>query len=80
VYTIDQLIEDPHVCDRDILFEVPDEEMGTVTMHAVTPRLSRSPGSVRMPAPALGEHTAELLERVGITGEALECLRAAGAA
>ena len=31
-------------------------------MHNVVPRLSATPGAMRMPAPALGEHTREVLE------------------
>ena len=39
-------------------------------MAGVPVRLSRTPGSVRTPAPALGEHTAEALhELLGISAE-----------
>ena len=66
VYAIDQFIEDPHVIARKIVVEMPDKEMGSIPMHAVVPRLSESPGAIRRPAPELGEHTAELLERIGV--------------
>ncbi len=66
VYDIAQFMEDPHVRAREILVDLPDAQMGTIPMHAVVPRLSGSPGAIRRPAPELGEHTAEVLLRVGL--------------
>ena len=54
VYDIDQLMDDPHVQARGVLVEAPDAEAGSVVMHNVVPRLSETPGSLRLPAPALG--------------------------
>jgi crotonobetainyl-CoA:carnitine CoA-transferase CaiB-like acyl-CoA transferase len=65
VYDIDQLMDDPHVQDRGVLVEVPDADAGSVVMHNVVPRLSGTPGSLRLPAPALGEHTREILAAIG---------------
>jgi crotonobetainyl-CoA:carnitine CoA-transferase CaiB-like acyl-CoA transferase len=56
VLSVDQLMKDRHVTEREVLVDVPDEELGSVTMHNVFPRLSRTPGSIRTPAPRLGEH------------------------
>ena len=66
VYDIDQFLADPHVQARQIVVDVPDKDMGTLPMHAVVPRLSASPGVLRRPAPELGEHTAEVLARLGV--------------
>jgi crotonobetainyl-CoA:carnitine CoA-transferase CaiB-like acyl-CoA transferase len=65
VYDIDQLMDDPHVQARGVLVEAPDAEAGSVVMHNIVPRLSDTPGSLRTPAPALGEHTREILEAIG---------------
>jgi crotonobetainyl-CoA:carnitine CoA-transferase CaiB-like acyl-CoA transferase len=73
IYDIDQFVADPHVRERQVLVEVPDEEIGSVTMHNIIPRLSATPGTMRRPAPA--QHTAEVLARLGITGADLEALR-----
>ncbi len=78
IYDIDQFLEDPHVQARQIIVDLPDREMGTVAMHNVVPRLSDSPGTIRVPAPELGEHTAEILGRLGIDAGRLEALRAGG--
>ena len=51
------------------------EEMGRVPMHNIVPRLEASPGRLRRPAPKLGEHTAEVLARIGIAGADLARLK-----
>jgi len=65
VYDIDQFIADPHVVARGIVTELPDDEMGSIPMHAVVPRLSATPGEIRTPAPALGEHNDVILGGLG---------------
>ena len=78
VYDIDQFVADRHVQERQIVVDLPDEELGSVTMHNVVPRLSTTPGALRRPAPKLGEHTAEILARVGIAAADLARLRTEG--
>jgi crotonobetainyl-CoA:carnitine CoA-transferase CaiB-like acyl-CoA transferase len=78
VYDIDQFVADPHVVEREIVVALPDPEMGTVPMHNVVPRLSATPGKIRHPAPALGEHSAEVLGSIGCSAARLEELAAAG--
>jgi crotonobetainyl-CoA:carnitine CoA-transferase CaiB-like acyl-CoA transferase len=48
-------------------------------MHAIVPRLSATPGPWRRPAPALGEHTDEVLAEAGFDTVAIATLRAEGA-
>src|SRR5712664_3327723 len=66
VYDIDQFMADPHVIAREILVDLPDDAMGHLPMHNVIPRLSATPGRLRRPAPALGEHSAEILGTLGL--------------
>jgi len=56
VLSVDQLMQDEHVVEREVLVNMPDEELGGVLMHNVFPRLSRTPGSIRSSGPAVGEH------------------------
>ena len=56
VLAVDELMKDRHVLERQVLVDVPDPDIGSVTMHNVFPRLSRTPGSIRTAAPSLGEH------------------------
>lgn len=66
IYDISQIVADPHFAQRAILADYPDAEMPTLPMHHVVPRLGATPGSIRTPAPALGEHNRSLLAEVGV--------------
>jgi crotonobetainyl-CoA:carnitine CoA-transferase CaiB-like acyl-CoA transferase len=43
-------------------------------------RFERTPGGIRTPAPALGEHTDAVLSEAGLTAEEITALRASGIA
>jgi len=63
VYDIAQLLADPHVRFRGMVVDVPDraDPGGRPTpMHAVIPRLDRTPGEIRWPGPALGAHNDQI--------------------
>jgi crotonobetainyl-CoA:carnitine CoA-transferase CaiB-like acyl-CoA transferase len=75
VYDIEQFLADPHVRAREIVVELPDEQMGSVPMHAVVPRLSATPGDIRTPAPELGAHNREILGALGLSDDDLAALR-----
>jgi len=66
IYDIRQILEDPHFLEREVLADYPDPEMGDFPMHSVVPRLGETPGSIRTPAPHLGEHNRALLATVGV--------------
>ena len=78
VYDIGQFLEDPHVQERGIVVDVPDDEMGETPMHAPVPALSRTPGILRTPAPALGAHNDEIYARIGYSDERRAALKERG--
>jgi len=78
VYDIDQFIADPHVTAREILVDLPDADIDRLPMHNVIPRLSDTPGRLRRPAPALGEHTVEILGSLGLSHAEIEGLAREG--
>jgi formyl-CoA transferase len=80
IYDITQILEDPHVVERELVADYPDPDMGTLPMHHVVPRLSGTPGSIRTPAPRLGEHNRALLGEVGVDDAAYAKLLADGVA
>ncbi|GJE60370.1 CaiB/BaiF CoA transferase family protein [Methylobacterium trifolii] len=65
VYDAAQIVHDPHVIGREVVVEMEDRDLGALPMHAVSPRLSGTPGVIRSPAPDLGQHLDEILERIG---------------
>src|SRR5438552_19134176 len=80
VYDIAQILVDPHVTERELVAYYPDPDMGAFPMHHVTPRLSRTPGAIRAPAPKLGEHNRDLLAEIGVDEAAYAKLVSAGIA
>jgi crotonobetainyl-CoA:carnitine CoA-transferase CaiB-like acyl-CoA transferase len=79
VYTPDHLLEDPHVQARHNIIVVHDADGAPISMPNALPYLSRTPGEVKWPAPALGAHTDEVLrERLQISDGRLAYLRAKG--
>lgn len=66
IYSIADIATDPHFAEREIVIDVEDSQFGSLPMHNILPRLSATPGVWRRPAPALGEHTNEVLEEAGI--------------
>ena len=76
VYTPADMLGDPHFTARESIVRVPDPVFGEVAMPAVVPRLSETPGTVRRPAPRLGEHTDEVLTDVlGLSAHDVRALR-----
>jgi crotonobetainyl-CoA:carnitine CoA-transferase CaiB-like acyl-CoA transferase len=79
VQDIAQLRSHPHVKARGSFTTLEDKVYGPLPVVAPIPRLDRTPGSIRTPAPALGEHTAEILgELLGISAAELADLAAIG--
>ncbi len=78
VYDIGQFLDDPHVQERGIVVEAPDDDMGAVPMHAVVPRQSDTPGGLRHPAPAVGQHNREIYSRIGYSEERIAALAQKG--
>jgi formyl-CoA transferase len=65
----------PHVRERDMLQEVEQEGGASAPITGPAAKFSRSPTKIRSAAPALGEHTDEILLSVGLDLEAIEDLR-----
>jgi len=74
VYDIAQISEDRHFNEREIVVELPDDELGSVPHHNVFPRMSATPGGFRRPAPALGEHNVEILAELGLSEADVQAL------
>lgn len=79
VYRAPDMLEDPQFAAREAIVTVEHPVLGPVRMQNAFPKLSATPGRVRWPGPALGEHTAEVLrDRAGCSPERLEALKGKG--
>ena len=74
------LADDPVVRASGMLVSQETPRAGRLTTFATPIRLSRTPGGIRAPAPALGEHTDAVLREAGLAPEEIARLRAAGTA
>jgi crotonobetainyl-CoA:carnitine CoA-transferase CaiB-like acyl-CoA transferase len=79
VYNVRDIISDPHYVARQNVVAVEDEELGTIRMQSVTPRLSETPGRIRSAGPPLGKHNKEIFqELLGLSDQELEALKKEG--
>ena len=76
---LDQVFADPHVQARGLAMTLPHALSGSVPQVASPIRLSETPVEYRQAPPLLGEHTAEVLERVlGLQACEVSTLRQTG--
>ena len=76
INAMEQVFEDAQVQARGLRIEMPHPDIGTVPLVASPIRLSDTPVDYRLPPPALGAHTAEVLRDVlGMSDQDVESLR-----
>ncbi len=78
IYNMEQVYQDPQVLARQMLVDIEDPDIGTIHNIGVPVKLSETPGRIRRRAPALGEHTSEILLEHGFSGEELAALLDSG--
>ena len=61
VYTVEDIFADPHFKARGMLPAVPDDELGTLVVPGVVPKLSLTPGEIHHTGGAIGRDTREVL-------------------
>jgi len=66
IYTARVIAEDPHFRARGMIERVTTAEGLRVDVPGIVPKLSATPGAIRRRAPALGEHTIEVLGELGL--------------
>ena len=78
IYNMEQVYQDPQVLAREMLVDTHDPVLGTIHNIGVPVKLSATPGSIRRRAPALGEHSAEVLLERGFTQSEVDALLSQG--
>ncbi len=75
----EQVFSDPHTLARNMVVEMEHPVEGKIPGLGIPVKLSDTPGKIRHAAPLLGEHTEEILEGLGFSGDEITDLRKQGA-
>lgn len=78
IYTVADIAADPHYQAREMLQQVRLDDGSTLTVPGIVPKLSRTPGSHRRNAPALGQDSEAVLREVGLTPQQIQALKDRG--
>jgi formyl-CoA transferase len=62
INTYEQALKDPHLLERDMVPEIDHPRAGRMKVLGIPAKMSETPGTIRRPAPILGEHSEEILE------------------
>jgi crotonobetainyl-CoA:carnitine CoA-transferase CaiB-like acyl-CoA transferase len=79
IHEFDEVFEDPQVRHLGIVTEMDQPGYGRVRMLDFPFKASATPATIRRPAPLLGQHTAEVLDELGLDRGEIERLAAIGA-
>ena len=65
IFTLADIFEDPHYRARETIAHVEDDELGSVALAAIVPRLSATPGKIRHTGRRIGADTKRILGELG---------------
>lgn len=65
IYSVADIMSDPHYQARDMFIKMQDERVGEIVMPGIVPKLSNTPGGVEWVGPDCGAHTEEVLLEMG---------------
>ena len=60
VYSIEDIVKDPHFQARDMFLSLHDRVLGELKVPGIVPKLSETPGEVRWLGPEIGAHNEEV--------------------
>lgn len=75
VNTIDTVLGLPQMQHRQMVVDVPRDDLPDLKLPGIAIKLGSTPGTIRRPPPKLGEHTTEVLQQLGYDAEAISKLR-----
>ncbi|AYF47384.1 CoA transferase [Pseudomonas sp. TH21] len=78
IYSVADIVSDPHYQARDMLLDAELPGGVSVKMPGIVPKLSETPGGVNWQGPALGQHTDDILGSLGLTGADIQRLKTSG--
>ena len=74
IYNMEQVYQDPQVRAREMVIDLDDPELGTLHNIGIPVKLSATPGRINRRAPALGEHSEEVLLAAGFSPDEVALL------
>ena len=66
IHSLEEVIDDPQLRHNDAIVEFDHPLAGRMRQPAPPARFDRTPAAPGRPAPALGEHTDEVMEEIGV--------------
>lgn len=78
IYDVADIAADPHYQARDMILDSTLPDGTAIKLPGIVPKLSDTPGQVVTPAPALGQHTDEVLAGLGIDNATVDEWRKRG--
>jgi crotonobetainyl-CoA:carnitine CoA-transferase CaiB-like acyl-CoA transferase len=79
IFTMADIFGDPHFAERGSIAAAPDDQLGSVAMAAVVPRLSATPGVIDHAGGRAGDDTRRVLtDKLGLDPAEIEALARAG--
>lgn len=78
IYSVADIVSDPHYQDRDMLLNAELPGGVSVKMPGIVPKLSETPGEVNWQGPTLGQHTDDILSGLGLTVADITRLKTSG--
>ncbi|WP_339497071.1 MULTISPECIES: CaiB/BaiF CoA transferase family protein [unclassified Pseudomonas] len=78
IYSVADIVSDPHYQARDMLLTAELPGGVSVKMPGIVPKLSQTPGGVNWQGPTLGQHTDEILGSLGLAGADIQRLKSTG--
>ena len=78
IYTVEDLMNDPHVIERDIITTIDDEDLGPLKMQNLIFRMGDTPGGIRWTGRRLGQDNEAVYAELGVDAGRLAELREKG--
>jgi formyl-CoA transferase len=75
IYTVADIAADPHYQARGMLQDIRMDDGSTLSVPGIVPKLSRTPGSHRRNAPAVGQDSDAVLREIGLTPQQIQALK-----
>ncbi len=76
VLTVGEVFQDANTAERGMVYETEHPQAGRVMQIGCPIHFSETPSAYRLPAPGLGEHTTEILQKLGYCSEEIQTLQA----